>query len=838
MAFKEPRKHSPALNSARARREATERRARDRRQNTIAALVVFVVLINALLGYWLYGLMVEDVQKQRLVELTQAQIEQRRTALESYLAQLNQRLALAAEDPHLLALLVFGSEAERARKAQGLASLFPNCLAVRLIPRGGAERVRNHPAPIGFAELDLIRRAERREPSLPEIASSGGEQQLHLITGLPPGSEAPTLGSLLITLDDSDLQKQLSQFNHQLGQTRLVQSLPSGGALTVYQDGVGEAGPEQSSHLVGSHWQIRFSPSAQLASQAQELPTLWLLVMSATSIGGLLLAWLAGHVLTQRRTVGFVPEHIQRQPAPPAKEARPESDEGQANHVLANPLYQDRDILDLDVEQEDEDILGLHKASTKTANAQAGAAHPEQALPDLPPEIFRSYDIRGLAEQQLSPELARHLGLALGSEAQDQGETHIFLARDGRNHSPELAQALQEGLVASGCQVIDLGQVPTPLLYFATHYYSESSSGVMVTASHNPAEYNGFKMVVNGTTLFDDAILDLRSRIQRQQYRYGRGDVEQRDPVTDYIERIFSDVALMGSVSLVIDAGNAVPGLVAPRLFEELGCDVTPLYCELDGNFPHHDPDPSQEANLQDLIAKVQEVGADLGAALDGDGDRLVLVTPKGQIVWPDQLLMLFARDVLTRNPGADVLFDVKCSRQLNQVISSYGGRPVMWKTGHSHMKSKMVETGALIGGEYSGHIFIKDRWYGFDDGLYTLARLLEIITLRDQGIDEAFDDFPILPATPELKVQVPNEDKFDLVERLIKQGEFQSGKITTIDGLRVDFAKGWGLVRASNTSAALTLRFEGESEEALQKIQQLFKHELLKIDSSLQLNF
>lgn len=838
MALKESRNQSPALNSARARRQAAERRAKDRRQKTIAALVLPVVLLNLLLGYWLYGVMVDDVQKQRLADEARAQAEQRVDALSRYLEQLNQQLSRAASDPQLPALLMFGSEAERAQKAESLASLFPNSLAARLIPRGSAERVRNHPAPIGFAELDLIRRAERREPSLPEIALVDGERQLHLVAGLPPKSEAPTLGSLMITLNDEGLQERLASFDHQLGQTRLIQTLPGGGELAVYQKGAGGAGPDQTLQLAGSHWKIHFSPSEQLVRQAQELPTLWLLIMSATSIGGLLLAWLAGHLLAQRRSAGFIPEHIQRQPEPSTTETRPESDSEQASHVMANPLYQDRDILDLDVEEEDQDILGLDKAKTKTTSAQTSAAHAEQALPDLPSEIFRSYDIRGLADQQLSPEFARHLGLALGSEAQAQGETHIFLARDGRNHSHELAQALQAGLMASGCHVIDLGQVPTPLLYFATHYYSESSSGVMVTASHNPAEYNGFKMVINGTTLFDDAILDLRSRIQNQQYRYGQGDVEQRDPVTDYIERIFSDVALMGSVSLVIDAGNAVPGLVAPRLFDELGCEVTPLYCELDGNFPNHDPDPSQEANLQDLIAKVQEVGADLGAALDGDGDRLVLVTPKGQIVWPDQLLMLFARDVLTRNPGADVLFDVKCSRQLNQVISSYGGRPVMWKTGHSHMKSKMIETGALIGGEYSGHIFIKDRWYGFDDGLYTLARLLEILTLRDQGIDEAFDDFPILPATPEIKVKVANEAKFDLVKRLIKQGDFQSGKITTVDGLRVDFAKGWGLVRASNTSAALTLRFEGETEEALRKIQQLFKRELLKVDSSLQLGF
>jgi phosphomannomutase / phosphoglucomutase len=277
---------------------------------------------------------------------------------------------------------------------------------------------------------------------------------------------------------------------------------------------------------------------------------------------------------------------------------------------------------------------------------------------------------------------------------------------------------------------------------------------------------------------------------------------------------------------------------VAPQLFEDLGCKVTPLFCDLDGTFPNHDPDPTQAQNLRALIAKVQEVNADIGVAFDGDGDRLVVVTPKGDIIWPDRLLMLFAKDILARHPGADVLFDVKCSRQLNQVISGYGGRPIMWKTGHSPMKAKMVETGALIGGEYSGHIFIKDRWYGFDDGIYAMARLLEIITLRDQNIDDIFSAFPQLVITPEIKVAVADNVKFDLMKKLTDTGDFQNGNVSTIDGIRVDFSKGWGLVRASNTSPALTLRFEAESEEALAIIQQLFKRELLKVDASLVLDF
>src|SRR5690606_28035639 len=312
---------------------------------------------------------------------------------------------------------------------------------------------------------------------------------------------------------------------------------------------------------------------------------------------------------------------------------------------------------------EDDDILGLNQATGKKASSEAVV----ETL-DVPAHIFRSYDIRGVVDQDLTLELAEYIGAALGSEVLDQGETSVLVARDGRLHSEALSQAMINGILGTGCHVIDIGVVPTPVLYFATFHLPDTNSGVMVTASHNPAEYNGFKMVINGVTLADDAVMGIRSRIMRQQFHRGQGNTKYRDVVADYIDRIFSDVALASNVSLVIDAGNAVTGVVAPRLFEELGCDVTQLYCELDGSFPNHDPDPCHEKNLRDLIAKVQEVGADLGVAFDGDGDRLVVVTPKGRIIWPDHLLMLFARDVLARNPGADVLFDVKCSRQLNQV--------------------------------------------------------------------------------------------------------------------------------------------------------------------------
>ncbi len=817
----------------RTSKEQRQKLARQARQKLIGGMVLVVLALNALLGYWLYGILVVNVQERRLEAAVQERATSRAEPLQAYVSELRRQAAEVAAEPATFEALQ-GDPESRQQAAESLARRFEHSISVRLIPVGDARVERDHPAPIRFAELDLIRRAERRDAHLPELARVDQHWQMHVIHPVASGDDQPVQGTLLITLSDAGWRPLLDAADPMLGHTKLQQHIPGSNPVPVYQRGQAGGGEEHSVSIPNSHWRLSFTASPELVEQTRELPTLWLLILSATSIGGLLLAWLVGHMVERRRRQ--VARPIQVPGATRATDAAQQDEHSEEEVGMINTLYQNQDILDLDVSDEDEDILALSRGPSKTTRSDA----PQTAstAPTIPDGIFRSYDIRGLADTEITPELAEHIGRALGSEALDQGETHMVLARDGRTHSPVLAEALRSGIASTGCHIIDLGTVPTPLMYFATHHLEETGSGVMVTASHNPGEYNGFKMVINGVTLADDAVLDVRSRIQRQQYHQGEGETHSHDIITDYIERIFSDVALVGAVSLVIDAGNAVTGVVAPKLFEELGCEVTPLYCDLDGTFPNHDPDPTQEANLQDLIAKVKEVGADLGAALDGDGDRLVIVTPQGRIIWPDQLLMLFARDVLGRNPGADVLFDVKCSRQLNQLVTSYGGRPIMWKTGHSHMKSKMIETGALIGGEYSGHIFIKDRWYGFDDGLYTLARLLEIITLRDQSIDDIFAAFPILPSTPELKIPVQDDQKFALVERLVAEGDFQSGKPTTIDGLRVDFAKGWGLVRASNTSAALTLRFEAETEEALKKIQQLFKRELLKIDSQLNIDF
>ena len=429
------------------------------------------------------------------------------------------------------------------------------------------------------------------------------------------------------------------------------------------------------------------------------------------------------------------------------------------------------------------------------------------------------------------------IGLAIGSEALDQGQQTLVVCADGRHSSPRIRDAMIKGLLESGRDVIDIGMLPTPLMYFATHQLG-AQSGVMITGSHNPANYNGIKIVIGGRALSGGAITALKQRILSKELATGKGQLQTQEIEQDYIDYIINDVAIAQPLKIVLDAGNGVTGAIAPRLFEELGCEVIPIYCEVDGSFPNHHPDPSVESNLNDLINAVRDQGADLGIAFDGDGDRVGVVTANGNIVPADRLLMLFAQDVVSRNPGADVLFDVKCTRHLNTLISNYGGRPIMWKTGHSFMKEKMQETGALLGGEFSGHIFFKERWFGFDDGMYAAARLVEILSTTDPDLDLQLEAFPTSIGSPELKVEADDENKFTIIENLIQQGQFGDGKISTLDGVRVDYPDGWGLVRASNTTPSLILRFEAETDDAMARIKALFKEQLEHIDSNLQFGF
>ena len=443
------------------------------------------------------------------------------------------------------------------------------------------------------------------------------------------------------------------------------------------------------------------------------------------------------------------------------------------------------------------------------------------------PEIFKAYDIRGIVDRTLTEEAAESIGRGLATMGKAKGVKTFVVGRDGRLSGPRLAAALARGLNAGGMDVIDVGVVATPMVYFATFEYG-TGSGVMVTGSHNPPEYNGLKMVVAGDTLAAEAIQDLRRLVESGEYSSGKGKVESRDVSGAYLDRIAGDVKLSRLMRVAIDCGNGSPGAFAPALFKRLGCEVQELFTEVDGTFPNHHPDPSKPENLQDLIAAVKAGHAEVGLAFDGDGDRLGVVTRSGKIVYPDRQLMLFAADVLQRNPGAQVIFDVKCTRKLFGWIRDHGGVPLLWKTGHSLVKAKLKETGAPLAGEMSGHIFFKERWYGFDDGLYAGARLLEILS-RAPDVTQALEGLPDSVSTPELNVKLAKEgENHALIERLQKTAKFTGAtEVITIDGLRVEYPDGFGLMRASNTTPVIVLRFEADTADALARIQADFRRVL-----------
>jgi phosphomannomutase/phosphoglucomutase len=458
--------------------------------------------------------------------------------------------------------------------------------------------------------------------------------------------------------------------------------------------------------------------------------------------------------------------------------------------------------------------------------------------PDTAPAaIFKAYDIRGIVGKTLTAAGTEAIGRAIGSEALARGRSRVVIGRDGRLSGPELSAALARGLQASGVDVIDVGQVATPMLYFAAHEL-DTLSGVMVTGSHNPPEYNGLKMMLAGDTLAGDAIQALRKRLLDNDLRSGAGSYRAHDIRAAYLERITSSIKLARPMRIAVDCGNGIAGATAPELYRRLGCTVEELYCEVDGNFPNHHPDPSQPKNLQDLISALHGGTAEIGLAFDGDGDRLGVVTKSGKIIYPDRQLMLFAADVLSRVPGAEIIFDVKCTRHLFGWIRKHGGKPLLWKTGHSFIKKKLKESGAPLAGEMSGHVFFKERWYGFDDGMYAGVRLLEILS-RSTDPGAVLEALPDAINTPELQWQLNEGENYTLMDELQKTAKFTDAQeVITIDGLRVEYADGFGLARPSNTTPIIVLRFEADNETALHRIQEDFRRALLAVKPEATLPF
>lgn len=451
--------------------------------------------------------------------------------------------------------------------------------------------------------------------------------------------------------------------------------------------------------------------------------------------------------------------------------------------------------------------------------------------------IFKAYDIRGVVGKTLDASIARQIGHAFGSAVRKKGEHTVVIGKDGRLSGPELTAALAQGLQDAGVDVIDLGVVVTPMVYFGTHVL-QANSGVMVTGSHNPPDYNGFKMVLAGEAIYGDTILALHRAIVAGDLAHGHGSYRTHDLRQEYLARIVGDVKLARPMKIAVDCGNGVAGAFAGDLYRAMGCEVTELFCEVDGHFPNHHPDPAHPENLQDVIRCLQQSDVEIGLAFDGDGDRLGLVTKDGQVIYPDRQLMLFAADVLTRHAGGEILYDVKCTRHLDAWISAHGGKPLMWKTGHSLVKAKMRETGAPLGGEMSGHIFFKDRWYGFDDGLYAGARMLELLS-RLADPSATLNALPQSTSTPELQLALQDGENFALIAKLQRDAEFPGAdRVITIDGLRVEYPDGFGLARSSNTTPTVVMRFEAESSAALERIQAEFKRVIVAAMADAQLPF
>lgn len=783
--------------------------------------------------------MLEQSQQRASQQLAANYAHQQLGALDKALQQIDRDLALMASSPELQSLLLAGNT-----RPDSLAHRFHDSLAAYLHAIGKAEQISDERAPVSFAALDMIRRAERNMPVLPEAHQVSGAWRLYMIKPLRSSADAPIRGTLLVVFDMRRILGSLPPLPAGSGELSLVQQFPGTPAHTLLRNGDTSTAEPLVLSTGNPIWRLEFRPGPALRNSLVNPLALGIAALLATL--GTLLALLVlqrswttqlrkdSHTLAQlthgHKVAGLhlmqlepVAQHImqlarQHQVNPGPSPAREQATRPAAAPTAAPDDFDDQplldDVLDIDI-MDDDDPFGM----------QQDAGQP----PHISPDIFRAYDIRGVVGRDLDANVVYWLGRAIGSQSQDAGESRVAVARDGRLSGPTLVEPLITGLLDSGCEVVDLDMVPTPVAYYACANRS-SGSAVILTGSHNPPDYNGLKIVIAGKTLYGEQVQALRKRIEDGNLHQAAGSRSRLDLLEAYCQRICDDVVLARPLRIVIDCGNGVTGVIAQQLFEQLGCEVTALFSEVDGRFPNHHPDPGNPENLVQLIDSVRQLKADIGLAFDGDGDRVGVVDSKGQIIHPDRLLMLFAEDVLARNPGADILFDVKCTRQLPALISRLGGRPLMGASGHSLIKARMQESGALLAGEMSGHLFFNERWYGFDDGLYAAARLLELLSLQEDDSATLMARYPSGATTPELVQPVDDQRKFALIDALRQQADWNGGRLIEIDGLRVEFPFGWGLVRASNTTPALTLRFEADSNEELQQLQQLFREQLARV--------
>lgn len=804
---------------------------------TLHSLALFAATLVAVIAF-LFIVRQPLLERELVALVTGGFAEQRAQAIADNIASLGERASSASRGSLVGEALAEGSKTAINEAEAHLREAFPEAVSLRLLPlsqMGTAERSDNGLGLRNHIEVDLVRRASNGERAGPEAYQFDNQW---LVSMAVPGAETRAEESerqavLLVTLPQTFFNAALATGDGKPGELAIEQRYV--GARTSNSTLIAGAAPASAdaarATIAGTPWTVLFTPSASLVSDLRSgvsAPLASLAVLGLAGIAALLLVMLRYPALLRREIERTASAAGHRTP-----------------FVLRAPelLPLARELRKLTLRRARLDLAGsvprVAPAVTSGDTPQSAPALTSVSGPatSLPQHIFRAYDIRGLAEQELDDETVYRIGAAIGTIAGSMEEQTLVLGYDGRASSGRIKAALEKALLQSGRDVIDIGLVPTPLMYFATHHTS-TQSGVMVTGSHNPAEYNGLKIVLQKQTLAEGSIDKIRSLALSGKFSRGNGHMIQQDIIPDYLDEVVGDIAIAMPLKIVIDAGNGATGHIAPMLFEELGCEVVPLYCEVDGRFPNHPPDTGNEDNLRDLAAAVIRESADFGIAFDGDGDRVAAVTGTGRIVRADTLLMLFAQDVVARNPGADVVYDVKCSNNLGQLITRLGGRGVLWKTGHALMKQKMVETDAILGGEFSGHMFFADRWFGFDDGMYAAGRLAEILSSGDDTLDERVRALPSAFSTPEFILPVDEEKKFALVDHFREHAQFPDGRVNDLDGVRVDFSHGWGLLRASNTSAALTARFEGTDENALEDVMNVFREQLGVVHPDLDVTF
>lgn len=832
---------------------------------TFTLLLTLVVIINLSTGIAVYWLSMAEIETSRK-DSVNSSVKGIASSLGSQIDLLTRGLDKMTENPEVISIVDEGEPAKLNKTANFLENYFPGIMKIRLL-RPEAIALDDSVIPhLGYADLDLIR--ESFTSIQPPMVQGAEGPNRHLAIARRINKNGRVIGVLLASMKYDFLNKTVAAAEIQQGLVELKQ-----GDLTLATSGSSTLKNESNSNRIrvaGTHWTLQYwLPVSSGFGHIYVLSGIFLIsaliVCFAFFVGLRSINELLNHdqrivlkavkdlitgkirgeypvklnemrtiistVVQFKRVLDGKPNHFPTQ----------EGEESDLNH-----LFQDT-MGDMDDNPADHSLLktGIPVVLPESANPQpAGpAVFDLNTTPfekqDKGAAIYRAYDIRGIVGKTLTKDSLYDIGRVLGSEAVERNCKSMVIARDGRNSSPALCKSLTQGILSTGTNVIDLGRVPTPVLYFVAHHH-KGHTGAMITGSHNPADYNGVKIVLNGETLASEKIQEIKQRIDKAQFVTGiKGKLETNTSyINEYIGFITDDVHLVRPMKIVVDSGNGVAGELGPTLLRTIGCEVIELFCDIDGNFPNHHPDPSQPENLLDLITAVQHYQADLGIAFDGDGDRLGIVDSNGKIIWPDRQMMLFSKHVLKSHPGAEIIYDVKCSRHLEDQIIKYGGRPLMWKTGHSLIKAKLRETGAKLAGEMSGHIFFNDRWFGFDDALYSAARMIEILSADTRSSSEVFADFPDSVNTPELNIDLPEGENFTFIKKLLETADFADGKITDLDGMRVDFPVGWGLVRASNTTPSLVIRFEADSKEKLSMIQDQFKKQMTQIKPDLAFPF